>query len=200
MSLIFNGKKADAEIEERLKTLRNGLLLHVCCGPCATAVIERILPFVKPVLYYYNPNIYPFDEYQKRYENLKKVAEYFSLPLLCEPYDENEYLDEVVGLEKEREGFARCERCFSLRLEKTAQRAKEENIGAFCTTLTVSPHKNSTIINAIGEEIAKTTGVEWIASDFKKRNGYRRSVELSDEIGLYRQNYCGCRFALGDER
>ncbi len=196
---VFNGKQADREMEERLAAIKDGIFLHVCCGPCATAVIERILPFVRPTLYYYNPNIFPESEYVKRLEELKKVATYFGVELIAEPYDEREFLIGVKGLEMEKEGGARCEACFSLRLEKTAKRAKELGYTAICTTLTVSPHKNSGIINLIGEKSAEEEGVVWIPSDFKKRGGYLRSVEISEQLGLYRQKYCGCRYAQGDK-
>ena len=196
---MFNGKDADLKLGERLSKLKSGLLLHACCGPCATAVTERIIEFIKPTLYYYNPNIYPKAEYELRLRQLEKVAKHFGVKLICEPYDEVEFFSRVVGLEKEKEGGKRCPSCFSLRLEKTAKRAVEYGYGAICTTLTVSPHKNATLINGIGETIAGENSLTWILSDFKKRNGYLRSVELSEEIGLYRQSYCGCRFALGSE-
>ncbi len=175
------------------------VLLHCCCAPCATSVTERVIKTVKPVLYFYNPNIYPENEYKKRLHELEKLAAYFSLELIAEDYDEGEFLSAVGGLESEREGGARCPVCFKLRLDKTAERAKKEGLKAFCSTLTVSPHKNAAIINAIGEEIAATRNIAWIPSDFKKRDGYLRSCRMCREMDIYRQNYCGCRFSLTSE-
>ena len=171
------------------------LLLHCCCGPCATAVVERILPFVKPTLYYYNPNTQPKEEYDKRLIELEKVAKNYGLKVIAEPYNDSEFLSVVKGYENEKEGGARCPLCFELRLQKTAQFAKTAGYVAFATTLTVSPHKNAKLINEIGEKIAIAQGVTWIPSDWKKRNGYFRSVELSTLLSLYRQDWCGCDFS-----
>lgn len=175
------------------------VLLHCCCAPCATSVTERVIKTIKPVLYYYNPNIYPKAEYLKRLSELEKLARHFSLELISEPYDENEFLGAIVGFENEKEGGARCPVCFRVRLEKTAARAKREGLAAFCTTLTVSPHKNAAIVNAIGEEVAAARNILWIPSDFKKRNGYLRSCQMCRELDIYRQNYCGCRFSIARE-
>ncbi len=172
------------------------VLLHCCCAPCATSVTERVIKTIKPVLYYYNPNIYPEAEYLKRLSELEKLARHFSLELISEPYDENEFLGAIAGFENEKEGGARCPVCFRVRLEKTAARAKREGLTAFCTTLTVSPHKNAAIVNAIGEEVAAARNILWIPSDFKKRNGYLRSCQMCRELDIYRQNYCGCRFSI----
>ena len=176
------------------------VLLHCCCAPCATSVTERVIKTIKPVLYYYNPNIYPEAEYLKRLSELEKLARYFSLELISEPYDENEFLGAIAGFENEKEGGARCPVCFRVRLEKTAARAKREGLAAFCTTLTVSPHKNAAIVNAIGEEVAAARNILWIPSDFKKRNGYLRSCQMCRELDIYRQNYCGCRFSIAREK
>lgn len=175
------------------------VLLHCCCAPCATSVTERVIKTIKPVLYYYNPNIYPEAEYLKRLSELEKLARHFSLELISEPYDENEFLGAIAGFENEKEGGARCPVCFRVRLEKTAARAKREGLTAFCTTLTVSPHKNAAIVNAIGEEVAAARNILWIPSDFKKRSGYLRSCQMCRELDIYRQNYCGCRFSIARE-
>ena len=175
------------------------VLLHCCCAPCATSVTERVIKTIKPVLYYYNPNIYPEAEYLKRLSELEKLARHFSLELISEPYDENEFLGAIAGFENEKEGGARCPVCFRVRLEKTAARAKREGLTAFCTTLTVSPHKNAAIVNAIGEEVAAARNILWSPSDFKKRNGYLRSCQMCRELDIYRQNYCGCRFSIARE-
>lgn len=176
------------------------VLLHCCCAPCATSVTERVIKTIKPVLYYYNPNIYPEAEYLKRLSELEKLARHFSLELISEPYDENEFLGAIAGFENEKEGGARCPVCFRVRLEKTAARARREGLAAFCTTLTVSPHKNAAIVNAIGEEVAAARNILWIPSDFKKRNGYLRSCQMCRELDIYRQNYCGCRFSTAREK
>lgn len=188
----------DKLTDEALRSVGR-VLLHCCCGPCATAVVERILPLATPVLYYYNPNIMPESEYDKRLGELEKVAAHFSVELIAEPYDAGEFLAAVRGLEREKEGGARCPVCFGLRLSATAKRARREGIEAICTTLTVSPHKDAIAVNAAGEKAAYEGGVRWIYSDFKKRDGYRRSIVLSRELGLYRQNYCGCSFAAERE-
>lgn len=195
----YSGKIIDSMTEAAL-SVSGGVLLHCCCGPCATAVAERVVKTVKPVFYYYNPNIQPREEYFKRLDELKKVAAHFKLELIYEDYDENEFINAVKGLEHEREGGTRCPVCFTLRLKKTAERAKIEGLPAFCTTLTVSPHKNAEIINGIGFDLEKQTGIKWIPSDFKKRDGYKRSTVISEELGLYRQNYCGCMFAVAAEK
>lgn len=186
-------------LTEAALTESGSVLLHCCCAPCATAVTERVIRTLKPVLYFYNPNIYPEAEYLKRLRELEKLARHFSLELIAEPYDEGEFLSVIRGLETEREGGARCPVCFRVRLEKTAERAKREGLAAFCTTLTVSPHKNAAIVNSVGEEISAASGVKWIPSDFKKRNGYLRSCQMCRELNIYRQNYCGCRFSMPQE-
>lgn len=184
------------ELTESALAAAGSVLLHCCCAPCATSVTERVIKTIKPVLYYYNPNIYPEAEYLKRLSELEKLARHFSLELISEPYDENEFLGAIAGFENEKEGGARCPVCFRVRLEKTAARAKREGLTAFCTTLTVSPHKNAAIVNAIGEEVAAARNILWIPSDFKKRNGYLRSCQMCRELDIYRQNYCGCRFSI----
>ena len=179
------------------------ILLHSCCAPCSTAVIERLSEEFDITILYYNPNIYPEEEYVKRkneeikyIEILNKTKPEISLSMLDCDYDCITFYNAVKGLENEREGGARCAVCFKVRLEKTAQLAKENGFDCFGTTLTVSPHKNAELINSIGKAIEKQEGVRFLESNFKKQNGYKRSVELSKENGLYRQNYCGCEFAL----
>ena len=189
-----------AALTESALAAAGSVLLHCCCAPCATSVTERVIKTIKPVLYYYNPNIYPEAEYLKRLSELEKLARHFSLELISEPYDENEFLGAIAGFENEKEGGARCPVCFRVRLEKTAARAKREGLAAFCTTLTVSPHKNAAIVNAIGEEVAAARNILGIPSDFKKRNGYLRSCQMCRELDIYRQNYCGCRFSTAREK
>jgi len=178
---------------------RPRLLLHACCAPCSTSVLERIGENFDVTVYYYNPNILPEEEYilrGKQFELIPAIAS-GEVKLIIPEYGKNEFLDNVKGLEKEPEGGSRCGVCFRIRLDKTAELAKSEGFEYFGTTLTVSPHKNAPLINAIGEETAEKKGVLWLPSDFKKKNGYLRSIELSKEFGLYRQNYCGC--GLGAE-
>ena len=175
------------------------LLLHCCCAPCATAVIERILPVLSDVtLYYFNPNTYPKSEYDKRLVELEKLAEIYSLPLVSEPYDESVFFSAVSGLEGESEGGSRCEVCINLRLKQTKRYAQENGYDAFTTTLSVSPHKNADFINRRGRELASESCAycAYIDADFKKANGFLRSTTLAQEYGLYRQNYCGCKFSI----
>ena len=189
----------DREMTELIRSLagrRPRLLLHACCGPCASAVLERVTPHFDTTVLYYNPNILPEEEFDKRLhwlEHLLREAPFGQgVELLVPDRDESAFRAAAAGLEQEREGGARCTVCFDLRLGKTAELAREGGFDYFATTLTVSPHKNAPLINAIGERLAESYGVEWLPSDFKKRDGYRRSIQLSHEYGLYRQAWCGC--------
>ncbi len=180
---------------------RPRLLLHSCCGPCSSYVLEYLTAYFDLTLLYYDPNIQPEEEYRKRLATQKQLLERFPQVKLMEcGYDGQAYERAAAGLEGEREGGARCTVCFALRLEETAKRAAEGGFDFFCTTLTVSPHKDAEGINAIGRAAGERHGVAWLPSDFKKRGGYRRSVELSGEYGLYRQDYCGCRYSRRDPR
>lgn len=170
------------------------MLLHCCCGPCSTVVIERLKERFDLTVFYYNPNIEPFEEYEKRKAELIKVCIASGVPFVDFDYDNAAWRDFVKGLEKEKEGGARCEKCFIYRLKQTAEYAKEKGFDIFATTLSVSPHKNSEVINKVGLEIAKNVGIEFLPESFKKKDGYLRSINLSKELGLYRQNYCGCLF------
>lgn len=172
------------------------LLLHSCCGPCSTVCIERLKDNYDVVVFYYNPNIYPYEEYEKRKVEQKKVCEHFGIKFIDGDYNEEKWLEYVKGLEAEREGGARCEKCFFYRLEETAKRAKALGFDIFGTTLTVSPHKSTPIINMVGKQISEKCGIEFLEESFKKKDGYLRSINLSKELSLYRQNYCGCRFSV----
>lgn len=175
---------------------RPRLLLHSCCGPCSSHVLEALTRAFRVTLLYYNPNIQPEAEYEKRlYWQRQTLAHYPDVELLPCDYDGARYLAAVRGLEREPEGGARCTACFRLRLEETARLAAAGGFDWFCTTLTVSPHKDAERLNAIGAELARRYGVAWLPADFKKRDGYKRSIELSKAFGLYRQDYCGCLFA-----
>ena len=175
------------------------LLLHVCCAPCSSYCLEYLSQYFDITVYYYNPNITPQSEYLHRLNEEKRLLSLmpFEHPVrLCESeYDPKEFFDIVKGLESEPEGGKRCEKCFKLRLNSAAQKTAELNMDYFTTTLTISPLKNAAMLNQIGAEVAQSYGVKWLPSDFKKREGYKRSIELSKEYSLYRQNYCGCAFS-----
>lgn len=172
------------------------LLLHACCAPCASWPLELLSGRCDITVYYYNPNIMPLEEYEKRLGEFEKLRR-FPFRFLAEPWDNETYLAAVRGREGDPEGGGRCSLCFRLRLERTARKAKEEGYDFFATTLTVSPHKNAQVINAIGAELGQQWGVPWLYSDFKKREGYKRSIELCRELDIYRQDYCGCRLLPG---
>lgn len=181
--------------------MKQKILLHSCCAPCSTAVIERLYDDYDITILYYNPNIYPEEEYIKRKNEEIKYLKHlnengYKISMLDSDYECEKFYEKTKGYENEREGGARCAVCFRLRLEKTAELAKQNGFDLFGTTLTVSPHKNAELINSIGIALEKEAGVKFLVSNFKKQNGYKRSVELSKENNLYRQNYCGCEFAL----
>lgn len=175
------------------------LLLHVCCAPCSSAVLEYLSQYFAITLLYYNPNISPREEYDKREAELKRLVSEMKLvhpvDLLPCDYDGQAFVEVARGLEGEPEGGARCEACFRLRLEYAAQEAARLHFDYYTTTLTISPMKNAPLLNQLGEEMGEKYGVAHLPSDFKKKNGYKRSVELSKEFGLYRQDYCGCAFS-----
>ncbi len=175
------------------------LLLHSCCAPCSSYVIEYLSDYFDITVLYYNPNIDTDEEYEKRAQEQIRLIESMTfknkVSYIIEDYDKNEFYSAVKGLEKEPEGGARCKECFRLRLEKTATLAKKGEYDYFTTTLTISPLKNSQILNEIGKAISEKYGVDYLYSDFKKKGGYLRSCELSEKYGLYRQNFCGCVFS-----
>ena len=177
-------------------TGRPRLLLQACCGPCSSYVLEYLTKYFDVTVLFYDPNIRPEAEYDKRLETLKQLLAAMPMghpPTLVEPGWRGEEFERAAkGLEGEPEGGARCTVCFRLRLEETARTAASGGFDFFGTTLTVSPHKNAPLINAIGEELAGKYAVRWLPSDFKKRNGYLRSIQLSRGYDLYRQDYCGC--------
>ena len=186
------------KVIEGFKGEKKTLLLHSCCGPCSTAVIEKLFPFFDITVFYFNPNVTESEEYNLRLSEQKrflKEAYGEKIPVIDGRYKSREFFAVAEGLEKEPEGGKRCEVCFALRLAETAKIAKEGGYEYFCSTLTVSPHKNAEIINAEGEKQSETFGVKYLPNDFKKENGYKRSVEISTEYGLYRQHYCGCIYS-----
>lgn len=175
------------------------LLLHSCCGPCSSYVISRLTNYFNITVLYYNPNIEPKEEYEKRKsEQLRFIKEYKPVNKIdfidCD-YDNDAYENVVKGHENDKEGGNRCHICYRLRLEKTATIAKENNFDYFCTTLTVSPYKNTEVLNTIGKELEKKYDVKYLVSDFKKEEGYKISIEMSKEYNLYRQDYCGCNYS-----
>ena len=176
------------------------LLLHSCCGPCSTVVIERLKENFDLTVFYYNPNIEPKEEYEKRKAEQKKVCDFFNVPFLDFDYDNDGWRKFVTGLENEKEGGARCEKCFVYRLSRTAEYAKLHNFDIFATTLSVSPHKNTNIINAVGENISKQLDIEFLPESFKKKDGYLRSINLAKELDLYRQDYCGCMYGYTQQK
>ena len=176
------------------------LLLQCCCAPCSSAVLERLLDHFNLKLYFYNPNIYPKDEYEKRLLQVDKLLAHTdfkeNVQVVKSVYEPEKFEEAAKGLQDEKEGGKRCEKCFKLRLFETARKAREIGADFFCTTLTVSPHKNSALINEIGIKAEKEYGVKFLKSDFKKKEGYKRSTQLSNELDLYRQNYCGCKYSI----
>ena len=175
------------------------LLLHSCCAPCSSYVLEYLSPYFHIYDFYYNPNISPKREYEERKEELVRLIKEMELQekvtFLEGTYEPEKFFEMAKGLEQLPEGQERCFKCYEMRLREAAKIAKEQGADYFATTLTISPLKNAQKLNEIGERIAEEYGVSYLPSDFKKKNGYKRSVELSAQYGLYRQNYCGCVFS-----
>lgn len=197
MKDITSQKNMDALIQS-LGERRPRLLLHSCCGPCSSYVLEYLSDYFDITLFFYNPNIQPAEEYEKRLSAQKQLLERAKyknpVAFLAGEYEPQRFFEAVKGLENCREGGARCEKCFELRLSKAAEIAKKGGFDYFATTLTVSPHKNAVLINEIGGRYQN-----YLPSDFKKREGYKRSIILSKEYELYRQGYCGCIFSKGEK-
>lgn len=193
-------------MEEQLKHVKEGstLLLHACCAPCSSAILEKLGNFFKITLFFYNPNITDKIEYDKRLQEIKRFAKEFKtlyeVDVLEGKYEPNEFKKISKGLENDKERGSRCFKCYRLRLEETAKQAKARNFDYFTTTLSLSPYKNSNWINAIGEDLNKIYSSQYMYADFKKNNGYKRSIELSKEYNLYRQDYCGCIFSKKYEK
>lgn len=183
------------------------LLLHSCCGPCSTAVIERLLPEYSITVFFYNPNITDPDEYEKRLRAQLEVIEYFNksitsgskISFIEGKYESDKYFEMVSGFEDEKEGGKRCSICFDMRLEETAKVASENKFDTFTTTLTVSPHKSYDIISQIGKDLGEKYQINYLDGNFKKKDGFKRSIELSKQLNLYRQNYCGCQFSVWEK-
>ena len=206
---MTTGHSCGCDSDMNLKLERPSVLLHSCCGPCSTAVIERLLEDYNITVFFYNPNITEQEEYELRLDAQRTVIDKFNggrrfiidrIGLIEGEYRPERFLCSVRGLEDEPEGGSRCTACFRMRLEETARRAKCGGYDFFATTLTVSPHKNYPLISHIGRETADSYGIGFLDMDFKKKAGFQRSIELSKEFGLYRQNYCGCRFSRWFDR
>ena len=190
------------EMEKVLASLPAGakpkLLLHACCAPCSSAVLERLREHFSITILYYNPNIYPPQEYHRREQELERFlqdAGMSGISLIELPYDPQEFYTAVKGLESEPEKGARCTVCYRLRLEQAARYAAAHGFDWYCTTLSISPMKDPIRLNDLGTELGKQYGVPFLPSEFRKKDGYKRSLQLSAEYGLYRQDYCGCVFS-----
>lgn len=194
------------ELEKTLKTLVDTplkrLLLHSCCAPCSSYVLEYLSDFFAITIYYYNPNIFPQIEYNRRLAEqidlIKQINPRLKNPIsfIEGDFEPQKYYDTIEGNELDLEGSQRCFLCYELRLREAVKLAKSKKFDYFTTTLSISPHKNSQKLNEIGEKLQNEYGVNYLFSDFKKREGYKRSLQLSTEFGLYRQDYCGCKFSM----
>ena len=195
-------KMEEIILENQKKGKVPTLLLQACCAPCSSAVLERISDFFRVTILYYNPNISDSKEYEKRLLEVEKFVEKINTknPIRVIPgrYEPKEFFHAVSGYESLGEGSERCFRCYRLRLEETARIAKEESFDYFGTTLSISPYKNSRVLNQIGKELETAYQVSYLYADFKKKNGYQRSIELSKKYGLYRQDYCGCIYSKAE--
>ena len=197
----MNYQKLLDELLEKLKDKNKipKLLLHACCGPCSSYVLEYLSNFFEITVYYYNPNIYPESEYYRRLEEAKKFISSFStknkVNFVEDEYDSNKFYSSIRGLEKLGERSERCYKCYEFRMKNAAKYASINNFDYFTTTLSISPYKNADWINEIGMILEKEYNIKYLFSDFKKKNGYKRSLELSKEYNLYRQDYCGCVYS-----
>jgi predicted adenine nucleotide alpha hydrolase (AANH) superfamily ATPase len=182
--------------------IKKELLLHSCCAPCLAGVFPQIDEQFELTVFWYNPNIWPNKEHQKRYDEFIRFCRILNIKTITENYDyqiENQkWQKSIAGLELEPEGGERCEICYRIRFEKTATKAIELNFNLFASELSISPHKNSKLLNLIGFDLSKKYSIEYYENNFKKNNGFLKSVENSKKYNLYRQNYCGCRYSVGE--
>lgn len=187
---------AQLEAEQRVPSL----LIHSCCAPCSSYVLEYLSEYFKITVFYYNPNIYPESEYTKRIAEQQKLIRdmefRYPVSFLAGKYDKEKFYEMAAGMEDLKEGGARCMKCYELRLSEAARQAVAGGFDYFTTTLSISPMKNAQKLNEIGIRVGEEYSVKYLISDFKKKNGYKRSIELSKEYGLYRQDYCGCEFSM----
>ena len=192
---MMNSKECLRKQEQKKDNSK--ILLHACCGICSSYPVSFLKDAgYEVIVYFYNPNIYPDTEYQKRLEAEKTLCENFGVELIVEEYNQEEFFDYVKGFETEPEKGLRCDKCFELRLMKTASKAKELGIDNFTTSIVISPHKNFQKLSKIGEEIASKTGINFLAIDFKKKDGFLKTNKIANSLSLYRQNYCGCKFSM----
>lgn len=199
--IVMENRNYNFEMMKTVNSFADGekprLLLHSCCGPCTTAVLERLAPYFTVTLFYYNPNTRPYAEYVKRMDTLREFLDKasYSIPVIVGEYEDKLYDGIVSPFHDEKEDGERCAACIKLRLSKTAEEAAKRGFDYFASTLSVSPMKNAAMINGIGEELAKIYRVKYLVNDFKKNGGSKRSVELSKGYNLYRQDYCGCEMS-----
>ena len=196
----MNYQKIMDQMLEQLDTKKpQKLLLHACCGPCSSYVLEYLSKYFEITIFYYNPNISPESEFIKRVEELKKLISVMPLEnkveVVVPDYDGKIFYETIKGHEQDKEGGERCYLCYKLRMENSCKYAKENNYDFFTTTLSISPYKNSDWLNEIGEDLEKEYDIKYLYADFKKKNGYKRSIELSKIYNLYRQDYCGCVYS-----
>ena len=195
-------EKLISNLQRKGKTPK--LLLHSCCAPCSSYVLEYLSDYFEITVFYYNPNIFPESEYTKRILEQQMLISDMKVKhpvsFIAGGYDRERFFEMAAGLEHLREGGERCFKCYELRLEEAAKIAKECEFDYFTTTLSISPMKNAEKLNEIGNTVGEKYGVSYLQSDFKKKNGYKRSIELSKEYGLYRQDYCGCEFSFRDRQ
>ena len=208
MAVPFEQRNFQKELERLIQKQEAAgivprLLLHSCCAPCSSYVIEYLSQFFSLTVFYYNPNISREEEYKKRVQEQKRFIQEFpaknKVDFIEGDYDKDSFYSTVKGLEKCKEGGERCFKCYELRLRKTAQLAKELSFDYFTTTLSISPLKNSVKLNEIGQQLGEEFEVPYLLSDFKKKEGYKRSIQLSKEYNLYRQNYCGCIYSQNQQ-
>ena len=201
---MSNKENYQLSLERTLKAIeglekKKTLLLHACCAPCSSYVLEYLSKYFDITLFFYNPNIYPEEEFRFREDELRRLIGEMPLPsgvnIISGRYEPSEFFDIARGYEELPEGDERCRRCYALRLEESARAAKEGGFDYFCTTLSISPYKNAEWLNTIGKEMSEKYDVGYLFSDFKKKNGYKRSCQLSEQYSLYRHDYCGCVFS-----
>ena len=197
----MNNMNYQLQLDKIISTLdgrKPRLLLHACCAPCSSYCLEYLKDYFDITLYFYNPNISSQEEWEKRLSELKRLVKEMRLDVdvVCPPYNPQEFLDKVKGFENCPEGGDRCSICYASRLKSACDFAEENGFEYYCSTLSISPHKNAQKLNAIGEALAKDKTVKHLPNDFKKKGGYLRSIELSKEYNLYRQDFCGCAFSL----
>ena len=177
--------------------MKNKVLLQACCGICSSYPVLQLREMgYEPVVYFYNPNIYPYEEYEKRLAAEKTLCAYYKCKLIVDDYNPDDFLNSVKGLENEPERGLRCDVCFKLRLEKTAKKAKDLKINNFTTSIVISPHKNFQKLTEIGNMIANEYNLNYLAIDFKKKDGFLKTNKIANSLNLYRQNYCGCKFSI----